>query len=464
MSFLDYVIFIGMIVVTGLVGVLSSKKVKNADEYIMANRSLNKLQTGFSMAATDFGGSALVVAIGYCYISGFGGIWWNLAAAPAFLFVGLYLAKKLNRLQSKTVPDYLGIRYSPGCKLLSGSMHFLANIALLSTQFTISTATFAVITGFNPTITLVFVTLLVVGLTMMGGLRAVVNTDATLFVFIVASVIACLILSVSKAGGLAGIFVSLPEGFTSIGSIGFAKPISWILMCIFSYSTNQNYVQRMLASKDENTASFSALFTAGFYVVISVALGLIGMAAHILMPGLNDMNSIFPKLIMQYFPAGLIGLGVAGVLAATISTASSILHSATTLFVSDIYKELNRGKKDASLTNSRITTLCISLGALVLSIVAKNIVELIYIASLFYSTSVFFPLLIGMNSTKVTARGAMVSIIGAVLSGLVWELFIFNKINLLGAIPSNLISVFISLALLLYVSRLDRESEKRRQL
>lgn len=458
MGVFDYAMFLGLLAVTIIVGVLSARSVKSADEYMMAGRSLNKLQAAFSMAATDFGGSGLVGAIGYCYLAGLGGIWWNLAAAPAFVFVGLYLAKKLNRLRSNTVPDYLGARYSRGCKLLSSSMHFLANIALLSTQYTIATATFSTITNINPTLVLVCVAILVLLLTLLGGLLTVVNTDATLFVIIVISVLACFFVTIRQAGGLANVAASVPEGFLKIDSIGFSQPFSWVLMCVFSYSTNQNYVQRMLAAKNEKTASFSALFTAGFYVLISLVLGFVGITASVLLPGLTDMNGIFPRLIMDYFPAGLLGLGVAGVFAATISTGSSMLHSAATLFVSDLYGEWNR--KPASLFLSRTVTLCISLGALLLSIVAQNIIEVIYFASLFYSTSVFFPLIVGMNSPKATARGAMAAIIGAVIGGLFWELFVVGGGGALSWVPSNLVSVLISLALLLSISRLDARGQK----
>ncbi len=312
----------------------------------MANKSLNKLQTGFSTAATDFGGSGMVGAIGYCYLVGMSGIWWNLTAAPAFLIVGFLFAKAFNRMDSATLPDYLGKRYSPAVKLLASVMHICSNVALLSSQFTIACAVLYTITGFSMTLCLIICLLLVICLTS-GGLRSVVNTDAVLFVIIVTSLVVAVPIVLHAGGGLGSIAARLPDGFLRVTELGFWTPFSWFLLCFIGYSTNQNYVQRMAAAETEDTARFGAIFSGCFYLIISVILGIIGISAAVLMPGIEDSNAVFPELLLRFFPHGLIGLGVVSVFAATISTATSILHATTTLIVNDIWVPLRREKAAA---------------------------------------------------------------------------------------------------------------------
>ena len=216
MNILDCIVLALSILAVFAVGVLSGRRSRasaSEGEFLMANKSLNKLQTGFSTAATDFGGSGMVGAIGYCYVVGMSGIWWNLTAAPAFLVVGFLFAKAFNRMDSATLPDYLGKRYSPAVKLLASVMHICSNVALLSSQFTIACAVLYTITGFSMTFCLIICLLLVICLTS-GGLRSVVNTDAVLFVIIVTSLVVAVPIVLHAGGGLGSIAARLPDGET----------------------------------------------------------------------------------------------------------------------------------------------------------------------------------------------------------------------------------------------------------
>lgn len=119
MKTIDYIFMALLLAAVLIVGHCSNRKLSDSSDFLTMNKGLNKLQTGLSMAATDFGGSGLVGAVGYCYLMGMGGMWWNLAAAPGFLLIGFVLAKRLNGLNGLTVPDYLGKRYGLSVKGLS---------------------------------------------------------------------------------------------------------------------------------------------------------------------------------------------------------------------------------------------------------------------------------------------------------------------------------------------------------
>lgn len=462
MHVLDYIVLGVSLAAVLLVGYLSGRKSKSAREFLMASKSINKLQAGFSMAVTDFGGSALVAAVGYSYVIGMSGMWWNLAAAPAFLLVGLFLAGKFNEMDGATVPDYLGKRYCPAVKYITCFMHVCANVAALSVQLTVACATLQTITGIDLNLSLAVSALLVVLLTS-GGLRAVVNTDATLFVIVVVSVLVTVPLTLHAGGGFRNLTANLPDGFLRVTELGFWTPLSWFLLCTLSYSTNQHYVQRMVAAKNAGTARFGALFTAGFYLVISLALGLLGVAAAALMPGIEDTNTVFPKLLVQYLPQGLVGLGIAGVFAATISTGTSILHSAATLVVNDLWRPLlgQHCTDRKELWVSRVLVWMLALFGMALAFFGGNIIDTVYVAGLFYSVSVFMPMAFGMKTKFVTSRAAIVSVIGTVALSLTWEYVLRVRIPVLGQFPSNLFGLLVSAVLLAGVSFLDRRQKGR---
>ena len=88
MQIIDYCVLFSTILVVILIGWLSGRNTCCTDsskEFLLTEKGINKLQAGFSMAATDFGGSGLVGAIGYCYSVGISGIWWS-----SLLFLAQY--------------------------------------------------------------------------------------------------------------------------------------------------------------------------------------------------------------------------------------------------------------------------------------------------------------------------------------------------------------------------------------
>lgn len=462
MQFLDYTVLLLTIILVLFVGYQSSAKSDDTEDFLSANHSLNKLQTGFSMAATDLGGSAIIATVGYCYTVGMAGIWWDMAAVPAFLLVGLFLAKKINGLEGDTVPEFLGTRYNQKTKIFAAVMHICEYLAALSAQFTISCVMLQSITGIDTKLSLIISMVLVVFLTS-GGLRTVVNTDSLLFVFIIISLVLCTGFSLHAGGGLDNILQHLPEDFLNLGGIGIKTPLSWAFLCFLTYSTSQGYIQRMSAAKDANTARFSALFTAGAYLFVSVLLGLVGITAWYLIPGQEDTNTIYPLMLMHYLPDGFVGFGVAGVFAATVSTATSLLHAMTTITVKDIVpesmvKKLQEGRNVLLTKGLVIGYAAISL---TISLFSTNIINLLYTSGLFYSTSVFLPMLLGLKWKWFTAQAAFVSMIGSVLISLLWEFNFAAFPDWLAVLPSNVVGVMTSGILMILVSTFQNRKKSQ---
>ena len=170
MRLLDYLVLAMTVAGILIVGYRSSAKGGDTEGFLTANHSLNRIQAGFSLAATDIGGSAIIATVGYCYTVGLAGVWWDMAAVPAFLLVGLFLAKRFNQLGGNTVPGFLGRRYSPGTGRFAALMHLCSYMAALSAQFTISCVMLQSLTGVDTRLSLIISMVLVVALTS-GGLK-----------------------------------------------------------------------------------------------------------------------------------------------------------------------------------------------------------------------------------------------------------------------------------------------------
>jgi SSS family solute:Na+ symporter len=135
--------------------------------------------------------------------------------------------------------------------------------------------------------------------TMMGGLWAVVWTDALQYVVLMAGIIIAVILALKAVGGVDGLHTSLPGEYFSFTQLGLWTPLAWGALALYSYGVDQAYMQRALAAKDPETARFAYLFTAGNYVVFGACVALLGLAAAVLIPGLENENQAVPELVAQ---------------------------------------------------------------------------------------------------------------------------------------------------------------------
>lgn len=451
MNILDFVAIV--CVFTGLlcVGYFSSKKVKKADDFLIADHSLNKIQTAFSVAASDFGGSGLIGACALCYTVGLSGSWWNWCGAPAFLILGIFLVNKLRPLTITTIGDFLEMRYDKRTRLVASVMQLCATVPMLSAQFLVGAVALQTLFGIPRIWGLVISVVLVLSYTAFGGLMAVANTDVYNFCILVGSISIAVPIMLTKAGGITAVFEAVPSSFLQVGKLGVMEPLSWVCMSLFMYGTQQVYLQRVFAAKTVGTAKFAYVFTSGAYVVYGILVGIIGITMAVLMPGLADTNTVYVLMLKNYLPVGFAGIGLAGIFAASMSTADSTLLAGTTLFVNDIYKRyINKNASDQRiLMLSRVTTMCICIGGIVVAQMMQNLIDIVYSAGLFYSAAVFFPIILGIYWKRGNERGALCGIIAALFTGLCIE-YVFG--GMLWGIPSNMLAALSSIVMFIAIS------------
>lgn len=456
-----------MFLIIAFVGWRSSKKVKNMDDFTLAGSGLGKIQAGFSMAATEFGGSSLIGAMALCYSIGVAGAWWDWSAVPALIILGLFFAEKIKLPNLVTITDFFEKRYNYPTKLMASLMHILAIATQISAQFTVGAVALNGIFGVPKTVGILISVVFALIYTMSGGLLSVVNTDVVQFIMIIGSIIIALPISLHHAGGFEGLAASLDQSFLSFGNIDYKTVISWCLFCFFTYATSQHYIQRVFASRDKSTAKFAFVFTGVIYIIYGLIISLIGVCIVVLIPNLSDPNTGYTILIKNFMPSGIAGLILGGIFAASMSTADSMILAASTLFVNDIYTPLiaknkeNKENKNGLMT-IRIVTLIVCVVSVIISMFMDNIVDIMYLGGLFYSTSVFFPLIIGLKWKRATAPAAIISIIASVTIGLLAELVFAGSSSGIFSIPSNVLSALTSLIVFLAVSLITKKPDNEK--
>ncbi|MDD4320991.1 MAG: sodium:solute symporter family protein [Acidaminococcaceae bacterium] len=456
------IIFIALL----YIGYRSSKKVQSSEDFFIAGRGLNKIQAGFSLFATEFGGASLVGAAAYCYMNGISGAWWDWSAAPAFLLLSTFVSKKLRPLSLNTAPEFMEKRYSFENRALSAVLYMFKAIPVLGAQFTISSFALSVILGINPLVGLIISTALVILYTAGGGLLAVVNTDVFQFVILFITVILVVVMGIVNVGGITTLISSAPTNYFDLTGIGYKTILAWSILGFTAYSTDQTYLQRVFAAENERTARFAYNFTGIAYLVLGTMVGVIGLIMLILLPELEDPNIGFHLLIKQLMPKGLAGLCLGGIFAATMSTADSILLATTTIFVNDLYVPIltlkgNKIDDRKILLFSRIFTVIICILAVIASLLMEGILDMVFIAGLFYYSAIFFPMILGAIWKRGNAKGAFSSMIISVIIG-VFSHFYLQRNYSTGILswPSNILGLFASAISYIIISLLTERPRK----
>jgi solute:Na+ symporter, SSS family len=267
--------------------------------------------------------------------------------------------------------------------------------------------------------------------TVAGGLAAVIYTEVLQTVVLIVGALALMFIGLERVGGFAGLEASVPEGFFHMmkppdhpdfpwTGIFFGAPI----LGIWYWCTDQVIVQRVLAAKDEGHAKAGTVL-AGFLKVLPVFMLVVpGMTARALYPEemAADSNSAFPLLVVRLMPVGLVGLMVASMLAALMSSLASVFNSSSTIFTMDFYRKVRPAAGDAELVNvGRLATvIMVGLGLAWIPFMGYISSQLyVYLQSVqaYISPPIAVVFLLGVFWPRATGAGALAALLTGFVLG-----------------------------------------------
>ena len=438
---LDLVVIIGYLVVIVSLGMWagwSQRRSAEGSGYFLAGRSLTWPIIGLALFSTNISTIELVSLAEEGYKSGllYGNLEWM--AGLTLVILALFFAPFYIRSKVTTLPDFLKKRFNNQCRV------FQVVIAIVSAIFIhIGFALYAgakVMEGLFGIDMMLSITLILAltGLyTIVGGLKAVVLTEAFQTIILIGGSVTMTIIGFQKVGGWEGLTASVDPGMlTMLRSAEEAPDMSWYsvflgypIIGIWYFCTDQTIVQRVLGAKDEMHARLGPLF-AGFIKILPVFIfvmpGLICLALinkGILPDTLDDTAQTYAFLVANMLPIGVKGVVAAAMLAALMSTVSGALNSIATVFCYDIYKPLRPESSDRKLiVVGRITTIVAMFLAILWapqiskfgSILQGNTAMICYIAP--GITAVFLG---GVLWKGASAKGAFITLISGTVMGVV---------------------------------------------
>lgn len=378
-----------------LVGVVwwSSKKQDTTADYFLAGRNMGWFVIGASLFASNIGSEHVVGLAGQGAVSGMAMAHYELHAwimvMLAWFFVPFYY-----RTGVYTVPEFLEKRFGPTARWI---LSLVSLVAYIFTKVSVTVYAGAVVfsallpdtfgTPQNAFWIGAILTVVLTGVyTVFGGLRAVLYTDTAQALLLLIGSACITAIGLEKLGGwgeLQALAKQNAEAFSLWRPID-DPDFPWLgiligspVVGIWYWCTDQYIVQRTLAAKNLRNARRGALWGGVLKVwpvFIFIIPGMIGWALHnkgvIQIPfkadGVAlDGDKVFPTLVMSLLPTGLRGLVVAGLLAALMSSLSSLFNSSASLFTVDIYEKLRPGMPERHLVRvGRVATVFVVLAGL----------------------------------------------------------------------------------------------------
>jgi SSS family solute:Na+ symporter len=399
-------------------------------DYFLGGGSVGWLAIGASLFASNisaehFIGLAGSGAAGGLPVGQFEWLACLILILLGWLFVPFYL-----RTGVFTMPEFLERRFNRGCRT------YLSAISLLAYVFTkISVAVYAgalvlqTILGWDIWLGAIVLIVATGVYTIFGGLRAVIYTDFMQAFVLVGGGLMLTAITVTKAGGLWTVTAQLPPSFFNLWK-GVSHPdFPWTgillgapILGIWYWCTDQMIVQRTLAAKNLSEARKATLF-AGFLKLLPVLiLVLPGMAGRVLYPNLPP-DQMYITLVNDLLPPGLKGLVVAGLLAALMSSLSSVFNSSSTLVVMDFYRRWRPDAPERELVRAGqgATLLLVGVGLLWLPFIGMMSNQLyLYLQSVqaYISPPIAAVFLAGILWRRANGTGALTALLaGFVLGG-----------------------------------------------
>jgi SSS family solute:Na+ symporter len=426
-----------------LVGIVwwSARRQKSSEDYFLAGRNVGWFVIGASLFASNIGSEHLVGLAGSGAESGMAMAHYELHAW-CLLVLGWVFVPFYSRSAVFTMPEFLERRYNATSRWI---LSLVSLVAYVFTKVSVSLYAGGIVFrallpedafGGLDTFWVGAVTVMVLtGIyTVLGGLRAVVYTDAMQAVVLIVGSIFITAYGLAELGGwgelrrLCGsqhfnMWRPANDPQFPWAGILFGAPI----VGLWYWCTDQYIVQRTLAAKNVKVARRGTIF--GAYLKLTpVFLFIIpGMIAYALVKAgkleLPASDLAFPTLAKALLPIGLRGLVVGGLLAALMSSLSSLFNSCATLFTVDIYEKIRPGASERQLVRvGRIATGAVVVLGMLWIPVMKYVSGALYVYLQSVQaylgppiTAVFF---LGVFSTRINGKGAVTGLIVGFVMGM----------------------------------------------
>lgn len=431
------------------------KASQSSSDFLVAGRRLGPIMVAGTLAATQVGGGSTMGVAQNAYGSwGISSAWYIIAMAVAFGIIA-FIAPMLRRSEEKTVPEYFRWRYGKGNGLVTAIIMIPPQIGDAVVQFTATGILLSVITGWGFTTCTIVSSVIILIYSYLGGLYSVTMTDVIQWAIIVLGTIITIPFALHAVGGYHNVIASVPAAsLNPVKGIGWGTIFSLTVMYLASFLVGQETIQKIYSSKNEKVAKQASLLCSGMYLVFALVpafLGIICLAAinnGVISKALIEQNGtryVLPTLGFYVLPKVIMGFLAAALASATMSSASSDLLGAASIWANDIYKQnFNKKAEDKNIIKqAQFALIIFGIIAMFTSLLNfQNLIKVLMFCFTLKSAGSIFPYLFGHFWKRASKTGSYLSIILSSILVIAMENFGVKFFSLEAIIPGLIVGFF----------------------
>ena len=451
-SFVDYLLVAAYFAVVLLIGFAARRRVSDSLDFFLSGRSLPARVTGLAFISANLGAVEIVgmSANGAQYGMSTMHYFW-IGAVPAMLFLGVVMMPFYYGSKVRSVPEFMRRRFGTGAHLVNAISFAVAQVLIAGINLYLLATIVNALLGWPLWVSLIVAAAVVLSYITLGGLSAAIYNEVLQFFVIVAALLPLTLLGLHRVGGVGGLIDRVTDSgrgeeltsWPATDLSGIGSPVLSVIGIVFGlgfvlsfgyWTTNFVEVQRAMATKSMSAAratpiigSFPKMFVP-FIVVIP------GIIATVLVPeviqaratsdGSFDYNNAMLMLIRDVLPNGLLGVALAGLLAAFMAGMAANISAFNTVFSYDLWQQYVKKDRPDSyyLAVGRWATVgatVIAIGTAIIASGYSNLMDYLQTLFGFFNAPLFATFILGMFWKRMTPTAGWAGLVSGTLAAVV---------------------------------------------
>jgi SSS family solute:Na+ symporter len=448
-SFVDYLLVAAYFAVVLLIGAAARRRVSDSLDFFLSGRSLPAWVTGLAFISANLGAVEIVgmSANGAQFGMSTMHYFW-IGAVPAMLFLGVVMMPFYYGSKVRSVPEFMRRRFGTGAHLVNALSFAAAQILIAGINLYLLATIVEALLGWPLWLSLIVAAAVVLSYITLGGLSAAIYNEVLQFFVIVAALLPLTLIGLHRVGGVGGLIDRVTDSgraeeltsWPATDLSGIGSPVLSVIGIVFGlgfvlsfgyWTTNFVEVQRAMATKSMSAARSTPIIGAFPKMFVPFIVVIPGIIATVLVPEVVearatsatdfDYNNSILLLIRDTLPNGLLGVALAGLLAAFMAGMAANISAFNTVFSYDLWQQyVKKDRPDGYyLAVGRWATVGATVAAIGTAIIASGYTNLMdYLQTLFgfFNAPLFATFILGMFWKRMTPTAGWMGLVSGTLA------------------------------------------------
>lgn len=435
---IDIVVVVISVLFTLGAGFYFARRQKSSDQYFSGSKNIPAWAIGMSIFATLISSVTFLAYPAAAYKSNWILLVQGLMVPIVLVFLIWVIVPLFRKVIRLSAYEYFERRFSVFARMYSSLAFILTHFSKMGTVLYLVSLALATLTGLDVTSFIIFLTLMIVFLTLLGGIEAVIWMDVIQGFLLIGGGLFCVgILLFNSQGGPSYMLneaITLKKIDFGPYDFTFSKLTFWVLVAngafyaLQKYGTDQTIVQRYLAAKSDKDAKKAAYIGVFASVPVWALFMLIGSLLFVfynsdgaVLPTGIDADQVFTYFIGTELPVGVVGLVLAALIAAAVSSLDSDMNCLAAIGVEDFYQRLNPNCTDKQRLN--VGRLLVLLSGIAMAGVAllynawdgEGILGIVFNLYAIFSAGIVGIFILGLFSRRANKQGLHIGIFTCII-------------------------------------------------